>query len=247
MNRDIMTPEMAKLVLEATRTLDRASIFEGNTQKPFDFQVFRLNIGSGTARDENNPIRIGVQFKSLYVIGASDPGLTVKMKPNAVETYQSSIPLTLRDTLNFGLPISGANFFWDTQYPSSSSAYVDILISLSSEFKSGALIGGRGGVKTDIYENFEVIAIAVVNGTSTAVQLTNTGVAGGATNGDQQWLIENRGNDQLYLGKSNVGIGTATFGTLQPGERIKWNNRTALWAAANWTASMPGPYVLREY
>jgi len=224
------------LLKRLTGTRD-AEIFRANTDPEFNFQVRRIVVPYNTARDENNPIVLGLPFRSLYVMDTNRPQLKIKFKPDTRDTFQSAMTIRNQTQIDFPSPVAKGYFFWDAQALNTnfdtSDYWMDILLSLNGSFRSSLFIGGERGVKTDIFD------VASVNdGFGTAwVQPATAAEFGAASDIDRSILIywDEANTDALHLGTNNsvraaYGAGLTYKGIpVQPGEFFRWKNRSALW------------------
>lgn len=214
-----MNPNESRNILNSSRTLDRAAIFEGNTQKPFNFQ--RVTLDLSVAQLETNPKIFSFPFKSIYIQSTTDSNVSVNFKPNAVESFQSAITLGQNDTLTFSEPVASGNLYWNAQ-PGKS---ITIIFTINGELRSGKLIsvtsGGVSVTEGSVAEATEEISLLAATATEIAPQNLNRKVS----------IIENSSSNDMFISGVNTVTNTgATRGIkVQAGDIIEWRNTAALY------------------
>ncbi len=231
----IWTQSDAKRIVEAAQLIQRATIAQGGTDHPTEFQLVRFTLTAGTALDRAIAKAVSFPFKSLYVMASSHPSLQVKFLPNTLDSLQSAMTLSAGDSLSFSNPLAKGYVYWDSQSPGPTSLTVDILFSVTGDIKSGSLTSVRGGVKTDMYNSAINTNLTLV-GAATAVPISDpvafTQVPSYVANNiDRQVLIQNMTGADLFLGSlSTVTNAGATKGfTLSDGDSFRWNNKAILY------------------
>ena len=139
MRDEAQLPNIVDGILRQASELNRAKIFQGTTQRPFEVQKITLDLT--TAKREDSPYKISFPFQSIYVGGATDVLTNVSIKVNSPDAIQSSFPLYLKDSVNFPFPVSEAYIHWTAQ----SGKSIDLYIFVSGEFRSGSQISVTGG------------------------------------------------------------------------------------------------------
>lgn len=230
-------------VLRAANLLDESQLYAANANAPNDLQVVPITLTYATAKSSGDPFQINFPFRSVYVMKSTHPALVLQMRPYTRDEGQGIVELTEKDIVDFGTKIPRAYLFWDAQSVSGGSNIVQkvtLLFSLTAQFKSGSLSTVKGGVKTDVYNNFTCAKSNVTSGVATL--LTSPGGLG-ALGQNQSWLIQNLCPDTLYVGSSSATA--ADFGyAVAPGDSFKWNNLTDLYGFS--TAGGP-VMILREF
>jgi len=207
--------ETVAQVLDRANALAKATIFQGNTQRPFDIQVVTLDLSTATL--DTKPYKIAFPFRSCWVKKATDSSVEIFMKPQTDDSYQSAIPLSRNDLVKSDMPISNASFYWAAQ----SGKSVTLIFSVTSEFTSGSLISlTSGGVAISNGDSFTQAAVTIAAGTPTAIFAQSTSRKKGT-------VQNNHATASLWLvgpaGDSTVGI------KLEPGQTFEWNNSAALY------------------
>lgn len=213
----IMTADQAAMILDKFNEIQRARIFEGNTQRPFSVQ--KMTIDLTTARLSTQPYKIGFPFKSLYVQTATDVYATVNVKLLTQDSSQSSFPMKLNDSFNNEFPIAEAYLDWDAQ----AGKTITLIFFLDSEFRSGSQISVTGG------------GVSIVDGSSILLGTVTLAAATAAVIAPADSLrkvatIQNKTGAVLYVGDSSITNGGATEGiNIQPDGIITWRNTGALY------------------
>lgn len=211
-----MTKEMSDSILNMADEIKRASIFEGNTQRPFSIQTIVLALD--TARLETDPYRIGFPFKSVFIADATDISVTVSMKPGARDSFQSAFPLIKKDSWSVNNPVNEAFLYWSAQ----SGKTITLVFFTDSEFKSGSQISqNAGGV--NINEGSSTTAMAQVTlAAATATPIIPTDSLRIVS------IIQNKTGADLWVGGSNTVTNSgATEGIKIPADGIIYWRNTA--------------------
>lgn len=213
----LLDADQAALILSKLSEIQRAKIYEGNTQRPFLVQKMTINLS--TAKLETDPYRIGFPFKSVYVQTATDVYSTVNIKLLTRDTTQSSFPIKLNDVFSNEYPISEAYLDWSAQAGKS----ITLIFFLESEFKSGSQISVTGG------------GVSIVDGSSISLATVTLAATTAAAIAPADPLrkvatIQNKTGADLYVGDSSVTNAGATEGILIPiNGIIYWKNTGALY------------------
>lgn len=202
-------------LLKSSRTLDRANIFEGNTQKPFNFQTVTLDLT--TAVLETAPKIFNFPFKCLYVVATTDSSVVVSFKPNAQESYQSALPLGQNDALEFPDPLSSGVFYWAAQ----PGKTITLVFMVNGAIRPGKLVSvTSGGLSVSTGTSFTASAQTLV-ATTAAIIFAATSSRGLAS------FINNTA-ETVYVGSSAV-VDTTGY-PVEPGEEFEWRNTAVLYA-----------------
>jgi hypothetical protein len=135
---------------QANAAADIQQVIEGR-KTVFFAKTFDL----GTVRDQYNPEELAFQFRSFWVISATDNTATVSMIPNARAEGQLNGAITLKQNLTFknGYPFSGAQFFWSAQSGKTMTVlfFVDADVSPGTQITqiSGGVNIGNGSSRSD--------------------------------------------------------------------------------------------------
>jgi len=215
---DMITPDVVNAILAKAREVDSASIFEGNTARPFEIQGVTLDLS--TAKDPSDPFKINFPFKSIYISTATDTGVSVNFRPNSRDSFQTSVPLSLKDSHIFTKPISGGFLDWSAQ----SGKTITILFFLSSEFRSGSQISvTSGGLVINEGTSVTTSPLTLVAATSTQV------VAADTTR--KNLVVQNNTGADVWFGPVGVTNTGATLGIkVGAGGSFVWKNTAALYA-----------------
>lgn len=213
-----MNPNESRNLLNSVRQVDRASIFEGNTQKPFNFQSVTLDLS--VAQLDTNPKLFNFPFKTLYVQSTTDSSTFVDFKPNAVETYQSKLSLGQNDVLTFADPIASCSLSWTAQ-PGKS---ITLIFLVNGELRSGKLISvTSGGVSITDGTNFTRTVTTLVGAVATSILASNSNRTVAS--------IKNNTGAVLYVGESTITNAGATQGfEVGIGQVFQWRNTAQLYA-----------------
>lgn len=212
------TPQAVANILENASDISRANVFEGNTQKPFEVQA--MTIALDTAADTNNPFKVSFPFKSVYVSAATDVLTTVNLKPNSRDSYQSSIPMYLKDSYILAQPCASGFLDWSAQ----AGKTITLLFFVSSEFRSGSQISVTGGGVSVVEGS------ATVSSQVTLVALTPTLVLS-ADSSRKISSIQNNTGAAVWFGTSVVSSTGANQGyRVSAGGTFYWRNTGLLYA-----------------
>lgn len=218
MQRQVLTPEEVKIILQNADMIDRARIAEGGWERPPLVQIIPLDLGS--ERLETDPYRIGFPFKSIFFQDATDVYVEISVKLGSRDSQQSSFSMKQNDSFYNSFPITEAYLHWDAQ-PGKTATLV---IFTQSEFKSGSQISVTGG------------GVSIVDGSSlsgpTQVVLAATiaGIIAPADPLRKKATLQNKTGGDLYLGGSTVTNSGATEGIKLPNDSIfYWQNTGALY------------------
>lgn len=205
-------------LLKSSRTLDRANIFEGNTQKPFNFQVVTLDLT--TAVLETAPKIFNFPFKCLYVVATTDSSVAVSFKPNAQESYQSALPLGQNDALEFPDPLSSGVFYWAAQ----PGKTITLVFMVNGIIRPGKLISvTSGGLTVSEGTSYSTSVVTLVAGTAGIVAVANSSRAVST--------IQNNTGSPIWVGPSTVTVSGPTLGIeVGPGASFQWKNTAVLYA-----------------
>lgn len=226
----IMTAEQAAMILDKFNEIQRARIFEGNTQRPFSVQ--KMTIDLTTARLSTQPYKIGFPFKSIYVQTATDVYASVNVKLLTQDSSQSSFPMKLNDSFNNEFPIAEAYLDWEAQ----SGKSITLIFFLDSEYRSGSQISVTGG-GVSINDGSSITGPTRV----TLAATTAAAIAPADTLRKVATLYNDSGAD-IFLGDSSVTDSGATKG-------IPWANGTILYwrnTGALYGYSVAGGNVIRN-
>lgn len=212
------TAEEVNLILQRANEVNRASVFEGSTQRPFEVQSMTLDLS--TARLETDPLRIGFPFKSVFVRSATDVYVEVSMRPISRDSFQSAVPLKYNDSLVFERQISGAFLHWTAQ----ASKSITLLFFVSSEFRSGSQVSQTGG------------GVSIIDGSSFSTAVVTLGAASATLVAAQdttrkQCTIQNNSGNDIWFGGSSVSSSGANLGyKVAANDTFIWRNTAALYA-----------------
>jgi uncharacterized membrane protein YphA (DoxX/SURF4 family) len=205
------------MVLDQASALQKARVFEGNTQKPFGIQAITLDLSS--ARLETQPYPISFPFRSLYVARATDSTVEIQFKPITQDSYQSAVPLSRKDCFIADYQQSAGFFYWDAQ-PGKS---ITLVFFVHAEFKSGSMITTTSG------------GVSIVDGSAiTQANVTLAAATAGAlvaADADRKVAtIQNNTGASIWVGPSTVTNSGATRGfEVAPGFTLVWRNTAALY------------------
>lgn len=215
MERQILTPEEVKLILQNADLIDRARIAEGGWDRPPLVQILPLDLS--TARLETDPFRLGFPFKSIFFQDATDVYVEVSIKLGSRDSQQSSFNMKQNDSFYNSFPISEAYLHWEAQ-PGKTCTLV---IFTQSEFKSGSQISVTGG------------GVSIVDGSSiTGPSSVNLAAATAAAVAPADPLrkkatLQNFTGSDIWIGDSTVTNAGATQGIKIPADGIFYLQNTA--------------------
>jgi hypothetical protein len=218
MQRQVLTPEEVKLILQNADLIDRARIAEGGWDRPPLVQILPLDLA--TARLETDPYRLGFPFKSIFVQDATDVYVEISVKLGSRDAQQSSFTMKQNDSFYNSFPITEAYLHWEAQ-PGKTAVLV---IFTQSEFKSGSQISVTGG-------GVSIVEGSSVTGPTQAVLAAATaGIIAPADPLRKKATLQNKTGADLYLGGSTVTNAGATEGIKIPSDAIfYWLNTGALY------------------
>lgn len=221
-------------LLERGQKQQAAELRRSGDDQPFNFQRFRILLDN--ARVEGSEYEIKIPCKSIYIENASDPSAVVQVSFNSRNTVQGQnyIQMQQRDSISFS-DIKSSVIIKNT---AQASQWVDIVIALDAEIKSGRNISvNSGGVSINGGSSRDTSGLGSA-GTASSVTVTTTAT-----------MIlpqdSNRKGALLYV-DADVRVGdsavTATTGVLiVAGSYISDNNTAALYAiTASGTATVTG-------
>lgn len=186
------------------------------------------NLSLTTARDQYNPETVDFNFRTFWVLSASDATASVSLVPNSRAEGQLNDAITLKQNLSVKLPfpVSGAQLYWSAQ----SGKTMTVLFFIDGDITPGSQINQiSGGVAISTGSSRSDAALA-----STQDQ-ASVSVAASAT------LIvpadSARIGMELQVTGGNVRLGgsaiTTTNGVARlDGERWEDQNTGALYAIA---------------
>ncbi len=214
---EVMTPDMAAVILDKFMEIQRARIFQGATQKPFSIQLVTLDLSNAVL--PTRPYKIGFPFKSFYVQSATDVYSTVNVKVQMQDSIQSSFPTKLNDSWVNEFPVAEAYLDW----PAQAGKTMTIVFFLESEYRSGSQISVNGG-GVSINDGSSISLATVTLSAATAAQIAPADSLRKVAN------IQNKTGAVLYIGDSSVTNAAGTEGiNIQPDEIIEWRNTGALY------------------
>lgn len=218
MSREIMTKDISDAILGMIEQNRNAKIFEGTTQKPFEVQSITLALD--TAATQQNPYIIGFPFKSVYIAAATDTVVGVNLFPNAIESFQSSIPLKQNDSWIVDEPVAKAFLTWSAQ----AGKTITLIFFVSSMFQSGSQLSiSGGGVSISEGTTFTTSQVALTAATATLV-------AASLSTRKLLSVQNNTGADVWFGGVSVSNTGTNQGLRISPGAILQWRNTAALYA-----------------
>lgn len=213
-----MTKEVARALLQEMKLQKEAEVFEGTTKSPFEIQAITLDLS--TACLSTAPYRIGFPFRSLFVRNATDNSVSITVRPQTQDSFQSGVDLKLNDSLDFEIQQSGAYLSWAAQAGKS----LTLIIFVNALFKSGSQVSQTAG------------GVAIIDGSSftrtvtTLAAATATSVLSQDTTRKISNIQNNTGAD-LFVGDSTITASGATIGyTVAPGATFQWRNTAQLYA-----------------
>lgn len=215
---EILTPQVVQTILDIERQNQQASIFEGNTQKPFGIQAVTLTLT--TAQDPSNPFKIGFPFRSVYVSSATDVFANVNLQPNSNDSFQSTIPLKQNDAWSRDFPVAQAFLSWSAQ----SGKTITLLFFLDSEFRPGSQISvSGGGVSINEGSSLTTTRVNLTAATATSVL--------SADSTRKVSSIQNNTGADVWFGGSSVSNTGANLGYKVPaGGTFVFKNTGTLYA-----------------
>lgn len=219
MNKEIITPDIASAILSKLREAAQASIFEGNTQKPFAIQTLVIDLS--VARDVANPFKVSFPFKSVYVQDATDNNVIIQMQPNTNDSFQSTLQLKKNDSLMLGDPIASAFLSWSAQ----SGKTITLQFFVNAEFRSGSQISvNSGGVSINDGSSASQSVTTLLAATATQILATDTT--------RKHAMIQNNTGGDLYFGPTSTlsDSGTSKGLWVSAGGFFQWRNTAALYA-----------------
>ncbi len=250
---EIWTPSEAQKIVDAAGLLSRAQVFEGTTQAPREFQIFKfIQDPLGLARP--NALAISFPFRSIYFQEASFLSQKVYIVPQSLDFEQDRVTLRPGSAIDFGKPVSKAYIYYDGLPALPADAFVELLFSTSSSIKAGNL---DRGVKTDMYGLAFTRQVILTAATAKNLDdpltigfppiITSDGATGFVAGVlDRQLLLQNNTGANLFVGPNfgatqsiddgsqNIGgplnLGQTMGQIVPPGAGFTWNNKTPLWA-----------------
>lgn len=218
MEREILTPAEAAVILNAADQVLKARIFEASTQKPFSIQIVTLDLS--TARLQTNPYKIGFPFKSVYVEAATDVLANIEMQIGMQDTIQSSVTMKLNDSLSLDIPTSEAYIWW----PAQTAKTITLVFFTAAEFRSGSQISVTGGgvsiVDGSTLTHPDRVVLAAATPTIIAPALATRKCA----------TLQNATGAEMWIGGTTVSNTGAKQGILIPANGVvEWRNTGALY------------------
>ena len=215
---DVMTREVAELVLSKARELINARIFEGSTQRPF--QVQKMVIDLTTATLSTRPLKIGFPFRSLYVQDATDVLVNIDMQIGTQDSLQSPFTIKRNDVWTHEFAVSEAYLSWSAQ----SGKTITLVFFTDSEFRSGSQISVTGG------------GVSIVDGSTSStsrVDLTAATATSVLTANSSRKVatIQNKTGADVWFGGSSVSSTGANLGLkVVAGGSLVFRNTGTLYA-----------------
>ena len=194
----------------------QANIFRGNTQRPFAIQSMTLPLD--TAAGVGNPYKIGFPFRSIFVRTATDSITTVSLQPDSIDSFQSAVPLTINDSMDFETVVSSAFLTWTAQ----AGKTITLVFFVDAAFRSGSQLSvSSGGVS--ISEG-----TAVTTTLKTFVAATQLSVFASSTLRKVGTFQNNTGNS-VWMGPTGVTNSGSSIGIEVPaGGTFIWKNTAQL-------------------
>lgn len=218
MRDEISIIDAASSILRQASQLDRAKVFEGSTERPFEVQKVPLDLT--TAMREDAPFKIGFPFRSVFVRSATDVLTEVSLKVNSRDAMQSALPLKLNDSLVFPFQIAEGYLHWSAQ----SGKTMDLYFLVTGEFRAGSQVSVTGG------------GVSIIDGSSATTTVTTlsptTAAAIAAANLSRKVAsIQNNTGADLFVGPtSSVSSSGANLGYKVPaGATFQWRNTAVLY------------------
>lgn len=216
--KEILTPEIAKAIVDQANRVSSASIFEGSTQKPFEIQKMVIDLSSAKLRTD--PLPIGFPFKSVYVSSATDVLANINMIPQTVDSFQSEVPFKLNDSWTCEKPVAKGFLYWTAQ----TGKTLTLHFFVDSEFRSGSQISQTGGGVSIIDgSSFTTTRVDLTAATATSVLATDTTRKGSS-------IQNNTGGDVWFGGVSVSNTGANLGERVGPGSLFVYKNTAALYA-----------------
>lgn len=218
MEREILTPEEAALILKSADLVKRARIFEGTTQKPFGVQTITLDLS--TAVLSTNPYKIRFPFRSIFIRDATDVYVSINVQVQSQDSYQSAFAMTKNDGWVADYPVTEAYLYWSAQ----SGKTITLVLFTDSAFKSGSQISVTGG-GVSIVEGS-----ALTGPTRVTLSAATAGIIAPALSTRKVATLQNKTGASLYIGDSSVTDSGATEGIeLVANAVFYWKNTGALY------------------
>lgn len=139
--KEVISKDIADQILNLASQVDKASVFDANTQRPNE--VIVVDIDLSVARLETDPKIIKFPFKSVYVVQASDTAALINLKPISRDSSQGSIPFRDKDSWKLDRQITDCYIHWDAQ----AGKTMKLIFFVNSSFESGSFVTViQGGV-----------------------------------------------------------------------------------------------------
>lgn len=145
----------SKNVIDNSEFLDNSFLDLQQSDAPKLIRKITINLTK--ERTLSNPYKITFPYKSIYIQHSTTSTDKINLITNANEETQDLIPLSLKDTLNFDMPIKGAVIINDAQ----PACFMTIVFILKASFRPGNTI--LATVKNSDGSNFETNAGVVVS------------------------------------------------------------------------------------
>lgn len=216
--RELMTEDTAREILRSIADTREAQLFRNKTNSPFSVQ--KLVIPLTTARNENDPYKINIPFKSFYVQDATDVNTTVNVRVMSQDTYQSSFTVRKNDSFDADDMFDEIILDWSAQ----SGKTITIILFTSASFRSGSQISITGG------------GLVINEGTSfvdtnPTLSATTATLVFSQDSTRALGVIQNLTGASIWVGASTVVDTGANRGREVPaGDYFEWKNTAALYA-----------------
>lgn len=191
-----------------------------NTKKPFTRKRIRLDKAMSFS-DTLTANNFTQSFRAFWVVEASNKEFKVDMMINPNNSLGDSMPLRPNMNFDFGQMVDGARFEFEAQ----AGGYIDILF-----FSIG--FGQLGNVELDAGGSFSLSDGSSYN-CDKAVVSTTPSLIVPASNERAVTSIKNKGYETIFYGeldKLNDDDWADKCLELEPGETLKWRNKSGLYA-----------------
>lgn len=206
--------------LQGGKSQQAAELMESRDVRPNNFQ--KITLALDTAATSQNPYKIPIPFRSIFVGLATDPSVKVSLAlhENSPMALDNAIPLALRDSYSSSKAIAVSYLTWTAQ----AGKTISLWLSVDGNITSGTQISQNAG------------GVSINSGSSATLNQKTLAAASGSlifavdTTRKQGTFINDSGAD-LWVGvASTVTNAGGTKGIkIADGGAFSWQNTAALY------------------
>lgn len=139
--KEVISKDIADQILALASQVDKASVFDANTQRPSEIVLVELDLSE--ARLATNPKIVKQPFKSIYVVEATDTNSVCYVKPISQDEFQGAIPFRDKDSWKLEKQVTDMYIHW----PAQPGKKIILALFVNSSFDSGSFVTViQGGV-----------------------------------------------------------------------------------------------------